>query len=143
MRKHRAEPLVMFLGLRLSCRMTRLTITVGLVVALLACGKKTDNSTATTGQPVAPGANLTVGAVCKGFCDKLCGTCGDTSCQDTCKPRCFNGRAESMVMDGKDPKVALEFTQTKLDACTTLITKDSCPGIMAGQVPPACFTIQR
>jgi hypothetical protein len=86
---------------------------------------------------------LTVDAYCSGFCDKLCGTCGAPTCQKTCKPRCYNGRAASLVMDGREPKVALARKQKDLDECVAKITTTSCPAIMAGQVPPACFTIQR
>ena len=93
--------------------------------------------------PVASSSNwLTVGAYCDSFCGKLCGTCGVASCPNTWRPRCLFNRAADMVMDGKDPKIALARTQTHLDACLATITAASCPGIMAGQVPPACFTIQ-
>ncbi len=88
------------------------------------------------------GSYLKVDAYCSAFCGKLCGTCGDSGCQDACKPRCYHGRAPDMAMDGKDPKVALALTQKELDACVATITAESCPKIIAGDVPPACFTIQ-
>jgi len=123
-------------------RMTRIALSIMLVMSLAACGKKKDDSKATSAPPPAAGSYLTVGTYCTTFCDKLCGTCGAAGCTDSCKPRCFHGRTEDMVMDGKDPKIALALTQKELDACIATITKDSCPNIMAGQVPPACFTIQ-
>ncbi len=87
---------------------------------------------------------LTVGAYCTAFCTKLCGTCGAgaVDCPGSCNNRCDHGRGTDMVLDGKDPKVALALTQQNLDACLALITKDSCMSIASGNVPPACFTIQ-
>ena len=104
-----------------------------LVIALAACSKPT---------PSAGGEYLTVEKYCGSFCAKLCGTCSDQACINACKPRCYNGRAASMVMDGKDPKVALARTQADLDGCLATVTPASCMQIMAGQVPPACYTIQ-
>src|SRR5690242_15415015 len=92
-----------------------------LVIALAACSKTT---------PSAGGDFLTVEKYCGSFCGKLCGTCGDASCASTCKPRCYNGRAAGLVMDGKDPKVALARTQADLDGCLATITAASCGQIM-------------
>jgi hypothetical protein len=124
--------------------MTRIALSILVVVSLAACGKKKeDSSKATSAPPPAGGSYLTVGAYCSAFCEKLCGTCGTgTTCAQSCKPRCFYGRAEDMILDGKDPKVGLALTQKELDACTALITKESCMTIASGQVPPACYTIQ-
>lgn len=92
--------------------------------------------------PAPAGSYLKVDAYCSAFCTKLCGTCGDASCADACKPRCSHGRGPDMPMDGKDPKVALALGQKELDACLATITAESCPKIMAGEVPSACFTMQ-
>jgi len=107
---------------------------VALAMLLCACSKPAPAGT--------EGNYLTVDAYCSSFCGKLCGTCGAAGCQDTCKPRCMHGRAPGMVMDGKDPKVALALGQKELDACLATISSASCSAIMAGQVPPACYTIQ-
>jgi hypothetical protein len=116
--------------------MTRIVISVFLVVAAAACSKKDAGSSAPAS------SNLTVGAYCTGFCSKLCGTCGQGDCDTSCKNRCYFGRSPDYLLDGKDPKQGLALTQKNLDECTSLITKDSCMAIASGQVPPACFTIQ-
>jgi len=119
--------------------MTRIVLcSIFLVCSVVACSKKSSES----GAPSTAGSYLTVGAYCNGFCDKLCGTCGAGNCADSCRTRCHFGRSPDLVLDGKDPKVALALTQKELDGCTALITKDSCMAIAGGQVPPACFTIQ-
>ena len=118
----------------------RLALSTLLVLACATgCKKKAAGDKA---KPAAAGAFLTVGAYCDTFCGKLCTTCGAGDCATSCKQRCLFNRPADMVMDGKDPKTALALTQKELDACTATITADSCPKIMAGQVPPACFTIQ-
>jgi hypothetical protein len=124
------------------------TLLVSLVIAFGACSS--DKAAAPASGSAASGATasgaagplLRVDAYCGAFCSKLCGTCGDAACADTCTPRCYHGRAPDSVLDGKDPKVALALTATELDACLKTITAESCPSIMQGQVPPACFTIQ-
>jgi hypothetical protein len=113
--------------------MHRLGLLLAVTLAIGACNKT---------QPPASMGNLTVGAYCGSFCGKLCGTCGLPNCPDTCKFRCFFGRPATMVLDGKDPKVALARTTADLQACLDTISPESCPAIMAGKVPPACFTIQ-
>jgi len=124
-----------------------------LVVALAGACSKSETPSApapTTAAPAAAPAATTAAAgnylkvdtFCSTFCSKLCGTCGDAGCQDACKPRCYHGRAPDLLMDGKDPKVALALTQKELDACVATITAESCPKIISGDVPPACFTIQ-
>jgi hypothetical protein len=120
------------------------TIAAAAVLGASACDKKTSNDTpaASTSAPSSSGASLTVETYCSAFCGKLCRTCGDRACSTTCNLRCHFGRPPSTVMDGHDPKVALARTQTDLDACLATITAQSCPSIMGGQVPPACFTIQ-
>ncbi len=117
--------------------MTRIVLSIFLVVSAAACSKKASESSSSS----AP-SNLTVGAYCSGFCSKLCGTCGQGDCDTTCKNRCYFGRSPDMLLDGSDPKKGLALTQKNLDECTALITKDSCMTIASGQVPPACFTIQ-
>jgi hypothetical protein len=118
--------------------MTRIVLTVILVVSAAACTKKQDSGASSSPSD----SYLTVGAYCTGFCSKLCGTCGQGDCDTSCKNRCYFGRSPDLVMDGKNPKQALALTQKELDGCTALITKDSCMAIASGQVPPACFTIQ-
>lgn len=118
-----------------------------LTTLLVACSKGSSTSSTGSGSSTASGAApagayLTVDAYCSAFCNKLCGTCGDAQCQDTCKPRCFHGRTGDLALDGKDPKVALALTQKELDACLATITAQSCPLIMGGNVRPECFTIQ-
>lgn len=124
---------------------------VALMLLLAAACSKSETPTApptaaapTTAAPAsAPAGNyLKVDAYCGAFCGKLCRTCGDAACADACKPRCYHGRAADLPMDGKDPKVALALTQKELDGCLATITADSCPSIISGQVPPACFTVQ-
>ena len=122
-------------------------IVIGLLVTccLTACSKKeqaADNSGSAAPAGAPAGANLTVGAYCTAFCDKLCSTCGAPNCPSACNTRCDYGRSPDLVFDGKDPKVALALTQRNLDACLATITKDSYESIAAGNVPPACFTIQ-
>jgi len=121
--------------------MTRIVLSISLVVSAAACSKKSDSGATSSATP-ATGSNLTVGAYCSGFCTKLCGTCGMGDCDTSCKRRCYFGRSPDYVLDGKDPKQGLALTQENLDACVALITKDSCMTIASGQVPPACFTIQ-
>jgi len=105
------------------------------LLVLVACSKKTET-------PVTTGP-LTVGAYCSAFCGKLCDTCGDAQCGDTCKPRCLHDRNPDMLLDGKDPKVALALTKKNLDECLATISKDSCPQVITGQsIAPACFTMQ-
>ncbi len=115
---------------------------VAIVLALLAAACSKGSSTSSSPAPGSSASYLTVDAYCSSFCGKLCGTCGTASCSDSCKPRCAHGRAPSMLLDGKDPKVALALTQKELDACLATITPASCAAIASGQVPPACFTIQ-
>ena len=118
--------------------MSQVSSGLALALALLAgaCSKGPAASQA------APGGYLKVDAYCSAFCGKLCGTCGNGDCQGACKPRCYHGRAPDLAMDGKDPKVALPLTQKELDGCLATITTQSCPAIISGQVPAACFTIQ-
>lgn len=120
----------------------RIAFSILLALACVAGCKKKAADDKAGAKPAAAGAFLTVGAYCDTFCGKLCGTCGDAQCGASCKQRCLFNRPADMVMDGKDPKTALALTQKELDACTATITADSCPKIMAGQVPDACHTIQ-
>jgi hypothetical protein len=117
-------------------------VTVVLALAVAACSKTSAGAPGSSGSEVASGANLTVEGYCGAFCPKLCGTCGDAACPQTCKPRCYFGRPGTMVLDGKDPKIGLARTQKDLDGCLATITSATCPSIMAGNVPPACYTIQ-
>jgi hypothetical protein len=117
-------------------------IVVALALLAGACSKN-EAPTAPATTAAAPAGNfLKVDAYCSAFCGKLCGTCGDASCAGACKPRCHHGRDPDLAMDGKDPKIALALTQKELDACLAAITAESCPKIIAGEVPPACFTVQ-
>ena len=52
--------------------MTRIVLTVILVVSAAACSRKQDSGASSA----ASDSYLTVGAYCTGFCSKLCGTCG-------------------------------------------------------------------
>ena len=117
------------------------------IVALAAsCKQPSSDSRQTTGSASGSAAGsdayLTVGTYCTTFCEKLCGTCGVGDCHDACNTRCHFGRAPELVLDGKDPKIALALTQTNLDACLATITPQSCMSIASGQVPPACYTIR-
>lgn len=92
----------------------------------------------------APGGFLTVGAFCEGWCDDLCGRCGDAACGQTCSPRCHFGRDPSTVMDGSNPAVALAKTPADLDRCLADAHELACPALMAGtSLPDSCRTIQR
>ncbi len=128
---------------RIATRILGLLGSVLVVASIGGCSKTSSSGpgSAATGSATAK-SFLTVDSYCTPFCDKLCGTCGDGSCKESCKPRCLFGRAPDSLLDGKDPKVALALTRSELDACLGTITAESCPEIMAGKVPPACFTIQ-
>ena len=117
--------------------MLRAVIIVALSVT--ACAKKQDAPPAPAG---GSGSYLTIGAYCDAFCTKLCGTCGVGDCPNSCKVRCLYGRDPGRLLDGKDPKTALALTQKELDACLATVTAETCQAIGAGQVPPACYTIQ-
>ncbi len=113
-----------------------------IALVLAACSKGSGTQASSGSAAAAPGSYLTVGAYCSAFCDKLCGTCGAGDCKDACPLRCHYGRQPEKVLDGSDPKTGLALTQKDLDGCLAMITKDSCPAIASGQVPPACYTIQ-
>lgn len=125
-----------------------LVVFVVLVMSFVACSKtesseKAPAPSAAPSAPTAAGPYLTVGVYCTAFCNKLCATCGIGDCQTSCNRRCDYGRSTDLVFDGKDPKVALALTQANLDAClATITTKESCLSLAAGNIPPACYTIQ-